>query len=76
MTQGKVKQLVRREGSGMESQANTKVKVVWIEGDEPHCITAVRQGEKDSFLTFTLTDGRMLYLQKSMVVKIEEVTPQ
>lgn len=57
----------------MERDGCTKVKVVWVEGSEAHSVVATPVGEADGFLQFSLVDGRTLRLQKTMVVKIEEV---
>ena len=61
-------------GDGMERNGIGKVKIVWIEGDEPHSIVATPQGEEDNFLKFLLRDGRTILLQKSMIIKLEEVS--
>ena len=50
-----------------------KTKVVWNEGKEAHAVWATPVGEEDGFLKFILPNGAILRLQKSAIVKIEEV---
>lgn len=57
----------------MERDGCTKVKVVWVEGAQAHSVVATPKGEIDGFLEFLLPDGRFIRLQKTMVVKLEEV---
>jgi len=51
-----------------------KLKVVWNEGGQAHAIVATPTENADAdFLQFILADGRVIRLQKSAIVKLEEV---
>jgi hypothetical protein len=52
-----------------------RVKVVWIEGAEVHSVVATPAGEENGFLKFQLPNGGfLLHLQRSSVIKIEELS--
>ncbi len=49
------------------------VKVVWVEGAEAHAVQARITEDAEQFLTIQTLDGKILHLNKSYVVKVEEV---
>lgn len=51
-----------------------RVKIVWHEGNQPHVVYGEPLNEEDPlFISFRLSDGHTLRLNKAAVVKIEEV---
>jgi hypothetical protein len=59
----------------MESDANgRRFKIVWDEGDERHIEKGTLVGDKDGFVQIALYDGRLLYLKKTAIVKMLEVS--
>ena len=59
----------------MESERNgRKFKIVWDEGFERHVEKGILVSNEGEFVQFALSDGRTLYLNKSAVIKMLEVT--
>jgi hypothetical protein len=59
----------------MESDANgRRFKVVWDEGDERHVEKGTLVSDKDGFVQIALYDGRLLYLNKTAIVKMLELS--
>jgi len=48
------------------------VKVVWMEGREARCVQARITEDDEHFLTIQTLDGKLLHLNKSFIVKVEE----
>lgn len=51
------------------------VKVVWIEGAEARAVQARITEDDEQFLTINTLDGKILHLNKTYVVKVEEARP-
>lgn len=57
-------------GNGM----GVRLKIVWTEGREPHVVFGEQLDDPDpQFLSFQLSDGHRLRLNKAVIAKIEEV---
>ena len=50
-----------------------QIRVVWHEGKDARCIIGRLDGEDDGFLTFILSDGRTVKLNRQQITKMEEV---
>jgi hypothetical protein len=59
----------------MESDANgRRFKVVWDEGDERHVEKGTLVSDEGGFVKIALWDGRLLFLNKTTIVKMLEVS--
>ena len=57
------------------ASGNGTLKIVWLEGNIPHCVFGELVSEDDHFLVFRQRDGLEIKLNKGYVIKIEEAKP-
>jgi hypothetical protein len=53
---------------------NGILKIVWLEGNAPHCVFGELVSEDDHFMIFKQRDGALIKLGKGFIIKTEEVS--